>query len=107
MSKKWINPEARVQEFVANEYVAACTHTKPYSTCNVEGHVVPDDSWLGLGIGFNNEPCGAVIEFDGLPVVANATLTSSEPDERVYVWRGKWWNPHATDPDSIQPANAS
>ncbi|MFR8449997.1 MAG: hypothetical protein ACLVB0_05565 [Fusicatenibacter saccharivorans] len=41
MRKEWMEPVIEVQEFVANEYVAACDNGKVYKfTCDAPGRII-------------------------------------------------------------------
>lgn len=115
MRKEWMEPVIKVQEFVANEYVAACESGMVYKfECNApagdlyyypksDGKI--DGTYTGSGrarlLG-PYHPCGTkhdasatsafydgFIDYDGNGI--------QDPNEGVIVWRGPWGrNGHAT-----------
>lgn len=115
--QKWVRPQAVVQEFVANEYVAACGDSgKVYNfECNAPGgalyyypngdgiidgkHDVNDKATL---LGLFYYPCGATHEanatdpfYDGF--VDRNLNGKHDEGEGVIVWRGRYGsNGHAT-----------
>ena len=116
MRKEWMEPVIEVQEFVANEYVAACgdSGTVYKFTCNAPGgwlYYYPesddqiDGNYTGSGsqkrIGFYY-PCEATHEasvtdafYDGF--VDYNWNRKQDPGEGVIVWRGpNNKNGHAT-----------
>ena len=116
MRKEWMEPVIEVQEFVANEYVAACgdSGTVYKFTCNAPGgwlYYYPesdgqiDGNYTGSGsqkrIGLYH-PCGATHEvsvtdafYDGF--VDYNWNRKQDPGEGVIVWRGpNNKNGHAT-----------
>lgn len=116
MRKEWMEPVIEVQEFVANEYVAACgdSGTVYKFTCNALGgwlYYYPesdsqiDGNYTGSGsqksIG-SYHPCGATHEasvtdtfYDGF--VDYNRNRKQDPGEGVIVWRGpNNKNGHAT-----------
>lgn len=116
MRKEWMEPVIEVQEFVANEYVAACEDSGTFYkfTCNAHGgwlYYYPksdgqiDGNYTGSGsqklIG-SYHPCGATHEasvtdtfYDGF-VDYNWNI-KQDPGEGVIVWRGpNNKNGHAT-----------
>lgn len=117
MRKTWEEPRILVQEFVANEYVAACgEENKVYNfTCDAaagklyyypQGDGTIDGSYNGIGepvrIG-NYHPCGATHEasvtddfYDGF--VRTGNILDGYKDTPVIVWRGPQnKNGHATE----------
>ena len=116
MRKEWMEPVIEVQEFVANEYVAACgdSGTVYKFTCDAHGgwlYYYPesdgqiDGNYTGSGskkrIG-SYHPCGATHEasvtdefYDGF--VDYIRNRKQDPGEGVIVWRGpNNKNGHAT-----------
>lgn len=115
MRKEWMEPVIEVQEFVANEYVAACESGMVYKfTCNAPGgrlyyypesddHI--DGNYTGSGraefIGFYT-PCDAKHDasttsdfYDGF--IDYNRNRKRDSDEGVIVWRGPSnRNGHAT-----------
>lgn len=117
MRKEWMEPVIEVQEFVANEYVAACgdSGTVYKFTCNAPGGLLYyypesdgqiDGNYTGSGsqkrIG-SYYPCWATHEasvtaafYDGF--VDYNLNGKQDPDEGVIVWRGpNNKNGHATN----------
>lgn len=117
MSKTWEEPRILVQEFVANEYVAACgEENRVYNfTCDAaagqlyyypQGDGTIDGKYNGIGepewIG-SYHPCSATHEasvtdgfYDGF--VRHYRSFSSYYDTPVIVWRGSGNNNgHATE----------
>lgn len=116
MRKEWMEPVIEVQEFVANEYVAACGDSGTFYkfTCDAPGgwlYYYPesdgqiDGNYTGSGsqkrIG-PYHPCGATHEasvtdafYDGF--VDYNWNRKQDPGEGVIVWRGpNNKNGHAT-----------
>lgn len=116
MRKEWMEPVIEVQEFVANEYVAACgdSGTVYKFECNAprgslyyypKGDGQIDGKYEGSGrqsfLG-NYHPCGAKHDasvtdafYDGFVDYNNNRRR--DPDEGVIVWLGPWNNDgHAT-----------
>lgn len=115
MRKEWMEPVIEVQEFVANEYVAACDNGKVYKfTCDapggwlyyypandgtIDGKHTDSDYKISLG---NYHPCGTTHEssvtdafYDGF-IDYNGNR-KQDSGEGVIVWRGRWNNNgHAT-----------
>ncbi len=115
MRKEWMEPVIKVQEFVANEYVAACESGKVYKfECNapagdlyyypksdgkIDGTYNGSEGAIPLG---SYHPCGTkhdasatsgfydgFIDYDGNGI--------QDLNEGVIVWRGPWGiNGHAT-----------
>lgn len=107
MRKEWMEPVIEVQEFVANEYVAACESGMVYKfTCDASGgwlyyypksdgqidgnHTGSGDDRKFLG---DYYPCGATHEasvtdafYDGF--VDYNWNRKQDPGEGVIVWRG-------------------
>lgn len=107
MRKEWMEPVIEVQEFVANEYVAACESGMVYKfTCDARGgwlyyypksdgqidgnHTGSGDDSKFLG---DYHPCGATHEasvtdafYDGF--VDYNWNRKQDPGEGVIVWRG-------------------
>ncbi len=107
MRKEWMEPVIEVQEFVANEYVAACESGMVYKfTCDARGgwlyyypksdgqidgnHTGSGDDRKLLG---DYHPCGATHEasftdafYDGF--VDYNWNRKQDPGEGVIVWRG-------------------
>lgn len=98
MKKQWARPEAKVQEFVANEYVAACTWS---AECNVDGNIEPIDG--GLYRGYCNDCDDRTPELSEKPK-ANATLDGVTP---IYAWGNMVSGVHGATLDSFKPSNAS
>lgn len=107
MRKEWMEPVIEVQEFVANEYVAACESGMVYKfTCDAprgplyyypEGDGKINGEYTGHGsaelLGFLYHPCDAKHEasvtsdfYDGF--VDYNYNGRQEPNEGVIVWRG-------------------
>lgn len=118
MRKTWEEPRIIVQEFVANEYVAACgDENKVYNfTCDAAGGILYyypqsdeniDGIYNGTGkaerIGDFYHPCGAAHEasvtddfYDGF--VRKYKFGGGYSDTPVIVWRGPQNNNgHATE----------
>lgn len=116
MRKEWMEPVIEVQEFVANEYVAACgdSGTVYKFTCNaprgwlyyyLESDGQIDGNYTGSGsqkfIG-NYHPCGRTHEASVTDEFYDGFVDynwNGKPDtgEEVIVWRGpKNNNGHAT-----------
>lgn len=89
MKKQWLKPNANVQEFIANEYVAACTWI---ADCNVKGYVIPDSGSYNRNL--MCDPChDHSYSLDHKPTEAdfNAGLDTDLPgngksDERIIAW---------------------
>lgn len=86
MKKKWISPKAKVQEFVANEYVAACytvTCDLPPSTVYYEKNGISGYQDEGVTISdeflFGGQGCGGTHVAHGLP----SELTNNACGERL------------------------
>lgn len=116
MRKEWMEPVIEVQEFVANEYVAACESGMVYKfTCDAPGgwlYYYPEGDgkingeYNGNGsatlLGRSYHPCDAKHEasvtsdfYDGF--VDYNRNHRRDPNEGVIVWRGPWgMNGHAT-----------
>lgn len=114
--QKWVRPQAIVQEFVANEYVAACGDSgKVYKfTCDAPKgtlYYYPNSDGIIDGVHDVNDeakrigrynPCSATHEasstnpfYDGF--VDRNYNKKCDPGEEVIVWRGKYGrNGHAT-----------
>lgn len=82
MKKNWIHPEAKVQEFVANEYVAACNYV---AKCNGTGAIEYSD-----GQAYNHTlvctPCDEYAESTSSNPAPNG-LCGGVP---VYIWGDRW-----------------
>ena len=116
MRKEWMEPVIEVQEFVANEYVAACESGVVYKfTCDAfsgplyyypvgDGKINGEYTGHGFArlLGFSYHPCNAKHEasvtsefYDGF--VDYNSDGKQDPNEGVIVWRGpKKNNGHAT-----------
>lgn len=108
MKKQWVSPEAKVQEFVANEYVAACATLK----CNAKGRIFDTN-----GNSVHISPCD--------PCPETKTFRESElqrgicePDEtfsinndgdeyEVFYWMNGYMNMHASNVNTVEYTNAS
>ena len=107
MKKEWIKPLVEVQDFVANDYVAAC-----YSgTCNISGEVYMDTNGNGQfdenidAYKYKNTACDHTFEVTGQDSPkpqANAFVVDKEwiPGHWVGSWNGHWekgyWKTEAT-----------
>lgn len=116
MRKEWMEPVIEVQEFVANEYVAACgdsgtvykftcdapggwLYYYPESDGQIDGNYTVSGSQKRIG---SYHPCGATHEasvtdafYDGF--VDYNRNRKQDPGEGVIVWRGpNNKNGHAT-----------
>lgn len=101
MSKKWISPKAKVQEFVANEYVAACAMCDGPALARLfsdDGNELP---WWDVRCDASGKEVRGITLKDGY-------MTTIREEIDVYIWQkpgsDQW---HATRKDGKNYSNAS
>ena len=114
--QKWVRPQAIVQEFVANEYVAACgdSGTVYKFTCDAPKgtlYYYPNSDGTIDGVHDVNDEAKRIGSYHPCSVIHEASSTNPfydgfvdynknrkcDPGEGVIVWRGKYNNNgHAT-----------
>lgn len=109
MKKQWLKPNANVQEFIANEYVAACTWI---AECNVNGKIDPDQEPHRDDLICS--PCDNTHTLDHKPTSEdyNATLSPlwGGDGERIIAWGnffGNGANAHGARLSDFSSANGN
>lgn len=109
--KEWVRPRAVVQEFVPNEYIAACgdsgtvynfecdasggtLYYYPKGDGKIDGIYNGDERAIELG---SYHPCGATHEADSTSGFYDGYVQTRRKKIPVIVWRGRYGrNGHAT-----------
>lgn len=95
MKRQWVSPEAKVQEFVANEYVAACATCDVawdpknfYKDENKNGNYDNGEKDWTPGFGIPDQACGAHItkEFEEGDGFTTTIIRRKSDNVRVYLW---------------------